>query len=177
MESTLCNSVCTLFLQPIFIPGHSSGVAWEYECLANSHVQDMHHKLPNAHKACCFTSSRPGCYCSHGLMLARSPLSTHTHRKLSKLESHTSQFSNPSILKASQMLNKHQTVTLCGLVIPCSSMDWLWGNSKCFQHLWVYAVHISNYSGKFVWIRKQNIKEKNNSGEPFSRLSKCIKRL
>lgn len=125
MESTLCNSVCTLFLQPIFIAGSSSGFAWEYECLANSHVQDVHHKLPNAHKACCFTSSRPGCYCSHGLMLARTPLSTQTHRKLSKLESHTSQFSNPSILEASQMLNKHQTITWPSAALWSHAQLWI----------------------------------------------------
>lgn len=49
MESALCNSVCTLPLQSVLSPGYYSGLAWEYERLANSHVQDVHHELPNAH--------------------------------------------------------------------------------------------------------------------------------
>lgn len=49
-ESALCGSACTSSLQSICIPGYFSDFAWEYERLADSHVQDMHHKLPNAHK-------------------------------------------------------------------------------------------------------------------------------
>lgn len=116
----------------------------------------MHQQLPNAHQACCSTSSRPGCYCSRGLMLARSPLSTQTRRKLSKLQSHPSQFSNPSILEASQMLRKQQN--LHGPLWPCDpllSYGLIVWELKCSQHLWVYAVHISNHLG-----RKQSIKEK-----------------
>lgn len=50
MESALCNSVCTLSLQSILKQGYSSDFAWEYKRLANSHIRDVHHKLPNAHK-------------------------------------------------------------------------------------------------------------------------------
>lgn len=41
------------------------------------------------------------------------------------------------------------------------------GNSKCFQHLWAWAVHISSYLGNFGWTRKQNIKEKIILESPF----------
>lgn len=52
MGSTLCNSACTLSLQPIAMPGGCSGFAGEHKGLASSQAQDVQQQLPDAHQAC-----------------------------------------------------------------------------------------------------------------------------